>query len=73
MVKNLPVMQNIPGQEDPLERGMATHPIFLPGEFHGQRSLLGYSGWGCKELEMTEQLTHTHSHTHIQNWKSNVF
>ena len=31
------------GQEDPLEKGMATKttPLFLPGEFHGQRSLVG--------------------------------
>ena len=36
---------------------MATIPVFLPGEFHGQRSLVGYSPWGCKELDMTEQLT----------------
>ena len=27
---------------------------FLPGEFHGQRSLGGYSPWGCKELDTTE-------------------
>ena len=33
------------------------------GEFHGQRSLVGYSPWGGKELNMTEQLTHTHTHT----------
>ena len=31
-------------------------PVFLPGEFHGQRSLAGYSPWGHKELDMTEQL-----------------
>ena len=31
------------GQEDPLEKGMATIPIFLPGESHGQKSLVGYS------------------------------
>ena len=30
-------------QEDPLEEGMATTPIFLPGECHGKRSLAGYS------------------------------
>ena len=30
---------------------------FLPWECHGQRSLVGYSRWGCKELDMTEQLT----------------
>ena len=29
-------------------------PVFLPGEFHGQRSLVGYSSWGCKELDTTE-------------------
>ena len=39
-------------------------PVFLLREFHGQRSLLGYSPWGCKELDTTEQLTHTHTHTH---------
>ena len=31
------------GQEDPLEKEMATHPVFLPGESHGQRSLVGCS------------------------------
>ena len=40
--------------EDPLEKGMATTPEFLPGEFHGQRSLAGYSPWGHKELDMIE-------------------
>ncbi|MDD0538512.1 hypothetical protein PS023_23415, partial [Shigella sonnei] len=29
----------------------------LPGEFHGQRSLVGYSSWGHKELDTTEQLS----------------
>ena len=32
-------------------------PIFLPGEFHGQRNLAGYSPWGCKEWDRTERLT----------------
>jgi len=32
-------------------------PVFLPGYFHGQRSLVGYSLWGCKESDMTKQLT----------------
>ena len=32
-------------------------PIFLPGEFHRQRSLVGYSAWGCKESDTIEQLT----------------
>ena len=57
-VKNLPVMQETQvqslGQEDPLEKGMATTPEFLPGEFHGQRSLTGYSPWSHKELDTIE-------------------
>ena len=32
-------------------------PIFLPGEFHGQKNLAGYSPWSCKELDKTERLT----------------
>ena len=42
-----------PGQEDPLEKAMATAPAFFPGESHGQRSLEGYSPWGCKESDTT--------------------
>ena len=45
------------GREDPLEKEMATIPVFLPGEFHGQRSLTGYISWSRKESDMTEQLT----------------
>ena len=59
MVKNLPAMQETwilsLGLEDPLEKGeRATTPVFLPGEFHGQRSLAGYSPWSRKESDMTE-------------------
>ena len=61
MVKNLTKVQETQvqplGQEDPLEEEMATTPVFLPREFHGQRSLAGYNPWGSKELHMTEQLT----------------
>ena len=32
-------------------------PVFLPGEFQGQRSLADYNTWGCKESDTTEQLT----------------
>ena len=42
------------GWEDPLEKEMATTPAFLPGKFHGQRSLVGYSSWGCEESDTTE-------------------
>ena len=30
--------------------------VFLPGESHGWRSLVGYSPWGCKESDTTERL-----------------
>ena len=52
LVKNSPAMQETwvqsLGQEDPLEKEMATTPVFLPGKYHGQRSLVGYSPRGCK-------------------------
>ena len=41
----------------PWRRKWQPTPVFSPGEFHGQRSLVGYSAWGCKELDMTEWLT----------------
>ena len=44
------------GQEDPLDKEWLPNPVFLPGEFHGQRSLVGYSPWGPEELDTTEQL-----------------
>ena len=36
-------------------------PVFLLGEFHGQRRLVDYSPWGHTESDTTEQLTHTHT------------
>ena len=45
----------------PWRRKWLATSIFLPSEFlHGQGSLVGYSSWGCKESDMTGQLTHTH-------------
>ena len=41
---------------------MATHSIFLPGESHGRRSLVGYSPWGRKESDTTERLHFTPLH-----------
>ena len=50
------------GQEDPLEKEMALKmaptPVFLPGKFHGQSSLVAYSPWGGKESD-TEVTEHT--------------
>ena len=42
------------GGADALEESMATHSTILPRESHGQRSLAGYSPWGCKESDTTE-------------------
>ena len=36
---------------------MQPTPVFWPGEFHGQRKLVGYNQWGSKESDTTEQLT----------------
>ena len=44
----------------PWRREWQPTPVFLLGDFHGQRSLAGYSPWCCKESDMTEQLTLTH-------------
>jgi len=49
---NPPPWKNGEGKRQPI-------PVFLPGEFHGQRSLVSRSPWGYKELEMTERLTYT--------------
>ena len=38
----------------PWRRKWQPSPVFLPGKSHGQRSLAGYSSWGCKELSMPE-------------------
>ena len=46
----------------PWRRDWQPPPIFLPGEFHGQRSLEGYSPWVSKESDTTEQLTLSNFH-----------
>ena len=67
-VKRLPTMQETQvqplGREDPLEktnrwswrREWPPTPVLLPGKSHGLRSLVGYSPWGRKESDTTEQL-----------------
>ena len=61
MVKNPPAMRETwvqsLGWEDPLEKGMAATPVFLPGKSHGQRSLAGCSPRSHKESNTTEQLS----------------
>ena len=49
----------------PWRREWQPTPVFLPGEFRGQRNLAGYSSWGHKELDIAKQLIHTHTHTHM--------
>ena len=58
---------SIPGSEDALDKGMATHSRILaweipwtdlPGKSHGQTSMVGYSPWHHKESDRTEQLTY---------------
>ena len=40
-------------------------PVFFPGKFHGQRSVVGYSPWAHKESDVTEHAhAHTRAHTH---------
>ena len=48
----------------PLRRKWQPTPVFLPGMFHGQRSLGSYSLWSPKESDTTERLTHMHTHIH---------
>ena len=43
----------------PSHLGWPPAPVFLPGESHGRRSLAGCSPRGHRELDTTEQLTHT--------------
>ena len=53
---------SIPGSLDPedsLEKGMATHSGILAWRIPQTGSLVGYSPWGGKESDMTEQLAHT--------------
>ena len=66
VLKNLPAnagdMGSIPGSErPPWRRKWEPTPVFLPGKSHGQRSLAGYSPWGCRRVRhdlVTEQLQH---------------
>ena len=58
MIKNLPAMRetwfNAWVRKIPWRSKWQHTPVFLPGEFHGQRSLEGYSLWGHKESYTTE-------------------
>ena len=68
-LKHLPAMWETRvrslGQEDPLEKEMATHSSTPAGESHGGRRLVGYSPRGRKESDTTERL-HFHFHTSLE-------
>ena len=54
----------------PWRRAGQPTPVFLPGESHGQRSLVGYSPWGGKESDTAERLNTQHTSTdHISKRK----
>ena len=59
-LKHLPAMRETwvqsLGQKIPWRRKWQPTPVFLPGESHGQRSLVGYSPQGRKESDTTERL-----------------
>ena len=62
VIKNLPAnagdRDSIPWVgKIPWRREQQLTPVFLPEKFHGQRNLGGYSPRGCKESDMTEQLS----------------
>ena len=61
-VKNLSAMLNPWVRKIPGRREWLPTPLFLPGEFHRQKSLVGYSPWGHKESDMTERLTLSLTH-----------
>ena len=56
----------------PWRRKWQPTPVFLPGESHGQRSLVGYSLWDCKESDTTEITSHTLYHdSYSKYWEAN--
>ena len=74
VVRNLPAnagdvrdSDSIPGSGRSPREEMAHTPVFLPGESHGQRSLVGYSPWAHKKSDTTEYLS-TYSEVMSSVW-----
>ena len=71
-----PCFQHIRGkQRKQRRRRWLPTPVLLPGKSHGRKSLVGYSPWGCEELDMTER-PHFHAlekematHTSVLAWR----
>ena len=75
MVKNLPQCRrsrfSLWVREFPWRRAWQSTPVFLPGQSKGQRSLVGYSLWDRKELDMTERLNfHFYFQYNKYRWSS---
>ena len=68
-VKNLPAMPETSVQslvlEDPWRRKWQPTPVFLHRKSHEQRSLEGYSPWGRRELDTTEQLAYIYVYIYM--------
>ena len=64
------------GKENDWRRKWQPTPVLLPGKFHGQRSLVGYSPWGGIESDTMSMhmrmCAHTHTHTQVRSWASQV-
>ena len=62
-------------RKTPWRRAWQPTPVLLPGEFHGQRSLVGCELWGHKELDMTEVTQHTGTSLLYlwPSWNRNLF
>ena len=74
MIKNLPTIQKTQvhslGREELLEKGMSTHSSILIQEFHGQRSLMGYSPWNHRVRHSC--VTNTSVHIYSYNLSQGV-
>ena len=76
VVKNSPAMQEMQvrslGQEDPLEKDMATHSSILAWEIDGQRNLAGYSSQGRKRARRDLASDKVISHAEVEDslWKT---
>ena len=53
-MQEMQVQLGRPGRSPGEGNGNSLTPVFLPEKFHGQRNLMGYNPWGCKESDITE-------------------
>ena len=76
MVKNMPTRRRLRFDpwvgKIPWRKEWQPTLVFLPGEFYGQRSLVGCSPWGRKESGTTERLTHTPQNTFNVSYKADL-